>query len=91
MPPHASRCDFEGCAEWATYGFTAPYGHPKPKRPLWACLRHRDWAEARWRTKYHTGPDRPRNNDVQPGSHSSRSVSGDTPDARQSDLFGGGA
>ena len=89
MPPHAPRCDFEGCAEWATYGFTAPYGPPKPKRPLWACLRHRDWAEARWRAKYHTGPDRPRYDDVQPGPARSRSLSGDAPDAGQPDLFGG--
>ena len=87
MHPHAPRCDHEGCSEWGTYGFTAPYGHPKPKRPLWACFMHRDWAESRWRAKYHTGSDRPRCQDMQQKSRGGGGVSAPASDPRQQTLI----
>lgn len=91
MPPHAPICDFEGCTDWGSYGFTAPYGHPKPKRPLWACLEHRDWAEQRWRAKYHAGSNRPRDVPMQSGSSGGGTVCGDASGAGQPDLFGSGS
>lgn len=54
----ASRCDHAACLAWAPYGWTSPPGHEPPKRPLRACSEHREWAEARWRDKYHRGTGR---------------------------------
>lgn len=46
-------CDAPGCDQRGIYGYTAPHGYTPPKRPLWACSAHQEWAEARWREKYH--------------------------------------
>lgn len=50
--PYLHYCDHPDCTAWGSYGFDAPYGHAKPKRPLWACEAHREWAEARWKAKF---------------------------------------
>lgn len=49
----AYYCDHPGCDAYASRGFTAPHGFPKPPRPLWACPDHVEWAHARWIAKYH--------------------------------------
>ena len=49
---HKLRCDHDGCAEWATRGWTAPPDHTPPARQLRACPAHIAWAESRWRAKY---------------------------------------
>lgn len=53
------------CGAPARFGFGPPLGHADRGR-VWACREHRAVAGDWHRETYHTGPDRPRRQDVQP-------------------------